>query len=76
MDRAAIDRLCAGIVRQAINDYMMCLKSKNGNASGFSRDGLETYFHSETYRMICSLDGDWVIKICKQKVNHGRRKKI
>lgn len=76
MDDAAVKRLCVGIVRQAINDYMTCLKSKNGDAGGFCREGLEDYFHSDTYRMICSLDGDWIIKICKKKVNHGRRKKI
>ena len=69
--------LCAGIVEQAIKDYLQLLGAPNRMVlDGWSREGLEDWFQSGTFTMISNLDGKEIIMLCRKenRRNGGRRK--
>lgn len=78
MGDEGLKALCAGIVEQAIKDYLLLLKTPNRMVlDGCSREGLEDWFRSDTFKLISNLDGDEIIKLCRREsVRNGRRKEF
>ena len=68
--------LCAGVVEQAIKDYLLILKTPNKlSVDGWSQEGLEDWFISDTFKLISDLNGDEVIKLCRREAKRNGRGK-
>jgi hypothetical protein len=75
MGDEGLKALCAGIVEQAIKDYLLILKTPRMSVDGWSKEGLEDWFQSGTFTMISDLNGDEVIKLCRREAKRNGRGK-
>ena len=67
--------LCAGIVKQAITDYIWILNNEGKTKGGWSRVGLERYFRSPEFRAISDLDGEWLIRFCRKEKDSWQKRR-
>lgn len=57
--------LCAAVIKQVAQDYMFTLRH-GGQVGGWTKQRIEKWFHSDEFRMMSSVDPDWIIRQCKE----------
>lgn len=63
-----IERLRAGIVKQAVQDYMFLLRHPRCSVDGRTKADMERWFRSKDFKLICDLDPEEILKRCKVMV--------
>lgn len=75
MNDYGVNLLCAGIVKQAISDYINALNNDCMKSGGYSAEQLEKWFKSQEFQALCSLDGDYIIKYCRKEAGQWQKKR-
>ena len=74
MTDEGIRYLCAGIVKQAIMDYIWVLNHEGKSIGGYSKVGLEKFFRSGEFQAICKMDSEYIISVCRKEKSRWQRK--
>lgn len=68
----AYENLANAIVLKAVRDYQHALIDQHLNPTSVKASDkivpLERFFHSEWYKLLTSIDGDYMIKIAKKQL--------
>ena len=75
MDDEKVRLLCAGIVKQAMTDYIWILNHEGRTIGGYSKEGLEKFFRSKEFHTICRLDGEYVMNLCRKEKTSWQKKR-
>lgn len=67
MNTYGMQKLCSGIIQQAIIDYIKAIK--NGNLKEQEDDLM--FFYSEWFSRLSDLNPTWLVNKCKEKALSG-----
>lgn len=64
------ERLAEAIVSKAIADYRSAYRRqlKHGEGTTFRTKELEDFFKSDWFKMLCNLDGQWIIESVQAQI--------